>query len=385
MKPIKSDRDDVGAVDVMTPRICMPTARSLSRMAFQCAKYEAQDILVESDEVDLIQLRAGRGFQFKEKWQRRLLYRDLSGKLAQANPGVEPVRLTKRYDLFLVVCQTYWDLFYVNAIEGWKDHCKTSLCWIDELFAAAVPSYKHWLPSLNRFDHVVLGMAGSVDVVSKAVGKRCHHVAAAVDAFRFSPYPNLPERVVDIYSVGRRVDRVHRVLRQLSEGGNSFYIFDTLRGGETPVSDYAQHRELYANIAKRSRYFMVAPGKMNVADETQGQIEVGFRYFEGAAAGAVLLGQAPACEPFRQMFDWPDAVVEISTDGSDVAEIMQSLNAQPERLREISRRNAVEALRRHDWIYRWKQILNIAGLELLPAAVAREKRLHELAEAVVRA
>jgi hypothetical protein len=354
-------------------------------MAFQCGKYEAQDVLVESDEVDLIQLRAGRGFQFKEKWQRRLLYRDLSGKLALANPGVQPVRLTKQYDLFLVVCQTYWDLLYANAIEGWKDHCKTSVCWIDELYAAAVPLYKHWLPSLHRFDHVVLGMKGSTDAVSKVVGTRCHYVAGAVDALRFSPCPSHPERVIDVYSVGRRAEPVHNLLRQLSEGGDCFYIFDTLHGGETPVSDHAQHRELYASIAKRSRYFMVAPGKVTVADETQGQIEVGFRYFEGATAGAVLLGQAPDCESFRQMFDWPDAVVEIGTDGSDVAEVMRSLNAQPERLLEISRRNTVETLRRHDWIYRWKEILSIAGLEPLPAAFAREKRLHELAETVVRA
>ena len=56
--------------------------------------------------------------------------------------------------------------------------------------------------------------------------------------------------------------------------------------------DYRQHRELFANMAKRSRYFLVSPAKIDRTDETRGQVEIGHRYFEGAAAGAVMIGQA---------------------------------------------------------------------------------------------
>ena len=349
-------------------------------MAFQCGRYEAQDVLVESDSVDLIQLEAGSGFRVKEKWQRRLLYRDVSRKLAFANPGIRPIRLKKEYELFLVDCQLYWDLLHANAIEGWKDYCKTSVCFIDELWASLVPEYKYWLPLLSRFDHVIIGMSGSVRAVGEAIGRPCSYVPGAVDAIRFSPYPNPPGRVIEVYSIGRRWDAVHQVLRRLSAGGNFFYVYDTIQGGgEVLVSDPPQHRHLFANVAKRSRYFMVAPGKVNVAEETRGQVEVGFRYFEGAAAGTVMIGQAPDSESFRRMFDWPDAVIEIAPDGSDIAEIMAGLAAQPERLHEISRRNAVEALLHHDWIYRWKEILKIAGLEPAPGMKAREKRLKDLA------
>lgn len=358
----------------------MPTSRNLSRMAFQCGRFEAQDVLAESDDVDLIQLEAGRGFRFKEKWQRRLLFRDVSRKLAFANPGVQPVCLTKEYDLFLVMCQTYWDLLHANAIEGWQDHCKTSVCYIDEMYAAEVPMHRYWLHLLTRFDHVILGMNGTVRAISEAIGKPCHYLPGAVDALRFSPYPNPPDRVIDVYSIGRRTQGVHQTLRKLSAEENLFYLYETLQGGENRVSDPVQHRDLFANVAKRSRYFMVAPGKVNALEETGGQIEVGFRYFEGAAAGAVLIGQAPDCEPFRRMFDWPDAVVEINPDGSDVADVLAELDAQPERLCEISRRNAAEALLRHDWVYRWKEILSIAGLKPTPAMEAREKHLRGLAE-----
>jgi hypothetical protein len=133
-------------------------------------------------------------------------------------------------------------------------------------------------------------------------------------------------------------------------------------------------------MAKRSRYFMVAPGKMNSEGETVGQVEVGYRYYEGAAAGAVLLGQPPKCEAFRELFPWQDVVIEVQPDGSDVVEMIAALESEPARIRAIQQRNAAEALLRHDWAYRWKEILRVAGIEPHPALEARERRLKDLAE-----
>jgi hypothetical protein len=362
------------------PRICLPSTRRFSRLAFQCAHLEAQDVLTQVDDVDLIGLEAEPSFQRRQHWIRRLMYRDVSRQLAFLNPGLKRVRLTRDYDLLVVMCQTYWDFLNVNAIDGWKDHVKTSVCWIDELYAASLPSYKYWLPSLSRFDHVVLGMQGTVAPLSDAIGRRCHYVPAGVDAMRFSPYPEPPERVIDVYSVGRRWNGIHQALLKQAARNGIFYIYDTLQSGESQATSHVQHRDLYANTAKRSRFFMVAPGKVDVPQETRGQIEVGFRYYEGSAAGSVMLGQAPDCQPFREMFDWPDAVVEIRPDGSDVADVLSSLKAQPERIREIGRRNAQNALRRHDWTYRWKRILEIAGLQPAAGMQTREKTLKELAE-----
>jgi len=80
------------------------------------------------------------------------------------------------------------------------------------------------------------------------------------------------------------------------------------------------------------------------------------------------------------MFDWPDAVVEVAPDGSDIADVLDRLSADPERLREMSRRNAIESLLRHDWVYRWKQIFQIAGVAPTHGMQARERRLRQLAQ-----
>jgi len=362
------------------PRICLPTARRFSRMAFQCAHLEAQDVFARVDDVDLIELEPEPGFHTRQHWLRRLMYRDVSRKLAFVNPGLKRVRLAKDYDLLVVMCQTYWDFLNVNAIDGWKDHVKTSICWIDELWAANLPLYKYWLPSLRRFDHVVLGMQGTVAPLSEAIGRRCHYVPAGVDAIRFSPYPETPDRVIDVYSMGRKWNGIHQALLKQAASNEIFYIYDTLQTGESQASDHRQHRDLYANTAKRSRFFTVAPGKMDAQAETQGQIEVGFRYYEGSAAGTVMIGQAPDCPPFREMFDWPDAVIPIRPDGSDVTDTLSRLRAQPDRLEQISRRNAEGALLRHDWAYRWARILEIAGLNPGSGMEIRRMTLKALAE-----
>jgi Glycosyl transferases group 1 len=382
-KPSKARGQGTGTPAEPKPRICMPTARNFTRRAYQCGQYEAQDVLREIDDVDLIHLEADPGFQFKESWQRRLLFRDLSKKLIYLNPGLRPVRLTREYDIFLVRCQTWWDLPYVNAIQGWKDCCKISVCWIDELWAAAIPLYKYWLDSLKQFDHIIVGCSGTVLSLSKALDRPCHWLPAGVDTLRFSPYPDPPARVIDVYSIGRRWEGIHRALLKAAQGRASFYVYDTFPSiAERQVYDYQQHRGLFANMAKRSRYFTVAPGKVDELGETQGQVEVGHRYYEGAAAGTVMIGQRPNSEVFKQLFDWPDAVIQTQPDGSDVLEVLADLDSEPARVSAISRRNAAEALLRHDWAYRWKEILHLAGIEPLPYLAARERRLKDLADRV---
>jgi len=368
------------------PRICMSTLRNLTSRAFRSALYEAEDVLAEIDAVDLICLEAGQGLRIKESWLRWPLYHDLSRKLIFLNPGLRKVRLSQEYDLFVAVCQDFWDLPYINAIDGWRDRCKTSVCWIDEMWAASISGFKYCLHALSRFDHIFVGCRGSVDTLSKAINRSCHWLPPAVDTLRFSPYPKPPARNIDVYSVGRRWEGVHRALLQAARRKEIFYVYDTLRGAaNTETYDNQQHRDLFANLVKRSRYFEVAPSKMDTPQQTRGQVEVGYRYYEGAAAGAVMIGQVPDCDAFGEMFPWQDAVIPIQSDGSDVCEVLARLDSDPGGVSAISRRNAAESLLRHDWMYRWKEMFGLAGVEPFPGMAARERRLKELADLVSNA
>jgi len=363
------------------PRICVLTARGFSHNAFMSGAYEAQDILLDIDDAELIYLKPGRAYQLRQSTHARLVWHDFTRTLVFANMAFEPVRLTKEYDLLVAYLPCHIDhLLQIAAVRGWKDYCKTSICWIDELYAVHIPKLKYWLPALKQFDHIVVGYSGTVAALAEAIKRPCHWLPSGVDAIRFSPSPRPPDRVIDVYSMGRSAEGLHRALLELAAKNGIFYLYDTFETSLTNMNDYRQHRDMLANIMKRSRYFLVAPAKAGLPEATGNQIELGYRYYEGSAAGTVMLGQIPYCETFNRMFNWQDAVVEIQADGSDVADVISMLAGQPERLMEISRRNAVEALLRHDWAYRWKKILDIVGIEPAPQLEIRENRLKLLAE-----
>src|SRR6516162_3187332 len=77
------------------PRICTPTWRNLIGKPYQCGLYEAQDVLVEIDDVDLICLERDSTWRARVKsgLLSRALHHDICGKLIFANPGLKKVKL----------------------------------------------------------------------------------------------------------------------------------------------------------------------------------------------------------------------------------------------------------------------------------------------------
>jgi hypothetical protein len=364
------------------PRVCMISGRKYLNNAFRCAFYEGQDVLMDVEDIDMIYLEPKHTYNLRYPLQKHLIWRDFTGKAVNTNMVFESVKLTREYDLFIAHLPLMQDLIQLSGVKGWKDRCKRSVCWIDELYSSNVKYYEHWLPALESFDEVVIGLSGTVNALSEALNRRCHYVPGAVDTVRYSPYPDNPERVIDIYSIGRIWDSVHKEFLECAARRKMFYVHDTFIASDVQVKDYRQHRQMHANMAKRSRYYFVAPAKMDAPEDTGGQMEIGFRYYEATAAGSVLVGQVPDCDAFQETFDWPDAVIPLQNDGTDVVEVLFNLDGNPDRLEEISRRNAVEALLRHDWIYRWKDIYRIVGLEATERMMLREKKLREIAEKV---
>jgi spore maturation protein CgeB len=359
----------------------MPSWRNFRRNAYRCGLYEAQDVLAEIDDVDLLPIERTWSAWLDEYWLRTPLYHDVLGKLMFANPGLKKVRLTKDYDVFIAVCATFWDLPYINAIERWRDHCKISVCWLDELWVSDISDYKRWLPALRQFDYVFVGYRGTASPLSNATDRACFWLPGGVDALRFGPSVDVADRAVDVYSIGRRYDGIHHELLKAAERGEIFYVYDSQTGGGlTEVHDHRQHRELFSNIAKRSRYFVVATAKMDQPNYRQGQVEVGYRYYEGAAAGAVMIGDAPDCDAYRELIGWPEAVIQIQPDGSDTMAVLDKLGSDKERLAAISRRNTREALLRHDWAHRWNEMFRIIGIDPSPRKAERERRLKHLAD-----
>jgi hypothetical protein len=85
---------------------------------------------------------------------------------------------------------------------------------------------------------------------------------------------------------------------------------------------------------------------------------------------------------FRQPGVCPVYALRTPADGREIAALMAELDGQPERLARIRRDNVSHSLGRHDWIYRWRRMLETIGLPVSSGVIQREECLPNLAELV---
>jgi hypothetical protein len=265
----------------------------------------------------------------------------------------------------------------------WRSAARVSMCYIDELYVPDLAALGSLRNILRRFDHILVAQRDTVEPLAAATGRPCHYLAPSTDTLKFCPYPGSPKRVIDFYAMGSSCPpETHKALLRMADAGDRYYVYDTV--GNCRVSNHAEHRRRLADMIKRSRFFLVNAGRSHNPERTGGQQELGLRYFEGAAAGAVLIGEAPRNASFNEYFGWQDSVIPLPFNSADVAEVIAELYADPSRLERISNANVVNSLRRHDHVYRWGQILSIAGLKDTKAMESRRRQLEELAASIER-
>ena len=136
---------------------------------------------------------------------------------------------------------------------------------------------------------------------------------------------------------------------------------------------------MLATLLRNSRYFIANRSHVNNPEFTAGRDEISARFYEGAAAGTVMIGEAPRTEEFKRQFDWPDAVIHLPFDSPDVADILAGLNSDPARLASASRNNVRQAAARHDWLHRIRIIFDVLKLAPTEKMAARGARLAEIA------
>ena len=343
---------------------------------YRCPLLEFEDTIAAIDRADIVAPN-GNPLIGRNQFAQRLAFH----APVFLKSEFEKVNLTKKYDLFFATCGSPRDLLMIDAARYLWDACSIKVCLIDELWVKAIAEHRHFLRILENFDLVALYYSGTVGSLSEQIERPCFFIPPGIDAIRFCPHPQNLERVVDIYSVGRRSRSTHEALLQMAERRNLFYLHDSIEG--TKAFNSNEHRRLFANTAKRSKYFIVNPGQIDRPDKRGNQIEIGNRYFEGIAAGMILVGEIPKNGEFEKLFDWPDAVIHLPYGSEDVDDLFCALEEDPGKQERIRRTNVVQALKRHDWAYRWEAILRRVGLEPTPGLAARKMRLSALADDVM--
>jgi hypothetical protein len=351
-----------------------------------CLQYELEDVVAEVTGADRVEVGDFASLELSRRVYKVARFGTGSRRLARAcAPRPSTLQLDRDYDLFFPVFNNPYELFALAAIPDWRKRSRVAACFIDEVWASDLPG-DYLLELLADFDHVFIGMRHPIDDVARIVGRPCSYLPLAVDVLRFSPLPAPPPREIDVCNIGRRSRVTHEALVRLARSRRIFYYFDTVaasgpgqRQRTFRVDSAAEHRLLLASLLQRSRYFIANRALVNEETLTRGRDEISGRFYEGAAAGTVMLGEAPRTAEFRTQFGWTDAVLALPFDSPDIGRVLGELERDPERLARISRENARHAALRHDWVYRLRTVFETIGLPPTEAMLERERRLAALA------
>lgn len=358
------------------PRVAILSLREVETHVSRANGYNFEDVILsELDEAHLFPVHSGGS---------RLALR-LGNWMNRKNvpipvPGLKTmvVPLESDVDLFFFNPAMIRDLQYLAAAGPWRERSRVAVCWLQEVWIQQIAALEGFFGVLNRFDHVIVPFHHSTAALASRLTCPVSYLPWGVDTELFCPFPHPPGRVIDICRVGNMAPETHADLVAYADATGRFYAYDTI-SGRFGTPSYAAHRRNFAGMLKRTKYFPAYVAKVAATEHRGNQQEFGTRYVEGVAAGTVLLGDRVANPAFETWFDWPDAVIPTPYGARDLPDLIESLEADPERVTAIRMRNVTEALRRHDHLHRWERILQIAGLSPLPKLERRRARLADLA------
>jgi hypothetical protein len=283
--------------------------------------------------------------------------------------------LTEDVDLCFFMCQFPRDLSEIERIRHWRERSAKACLFILETWPHALVKHRAELRILDKFDHIFVLNPATIAALAHHTSTPVSFLPTATDCLSCGDPREAVARSIDILSLGRRDKQVHAILRDHAASRGSFYYYDAW---SMHARDWSEARRMSAELIRRAKYYLAwdpAPLIGRKLDAVATQTGLSTRYFEGAAGGAILVGTRPAVPEFDTLFDWPDAVVEVSSDPRSIIEVITMLEADPARRQAISMANRTQSLLRHDWAYRWDAVLKTMGLE---RTVQLDRRIAQL-------
>ena len=170
---------------------------------------------------------------------------------------------------------------------------------------------------------------------------------------------------------GRRSEPVHQALLRLAAARGVFYLHDTIPGSLVRPTSPAEHRDMLAQLRQAEPLLRHLPGQVRRRREPGASRRSGPATSRGRPRARCSSARRRPRRPSATTSPGPTRCIEARADGGDVADVLARSSSAPTESTGSGTRNAVAALRRHDWAHRWQSILQIAGAEPAPALTER--------------
>ena len=378
-------RNTVAEITPMTmtspaPRIGVFSLRRTAQEIFRCSGYEYEDAILSEFHTGHLIEPVAHGHP-GARLQRFLGRHGLPGQGMRF--GADSAEMADDLDLLFAYPAFVHELLELNSVRDWRARSRFAICHLQEAWASeAETRIAEALPILRQFDHIYCAMYHTVEVLQKMLDVPVSYLPWGLNAESMCPWPANHARVLDVAAIGKVDGATHDSLWDWAGRTGRYYNYTSTGLAKYSVS-HTHHRANFVQTLQRAQYFFVFLAKREHTIQRHTQREFGLRYFEGAAAGAIQLGDLLPDNPgFVEHLDWEGAVIEAPYGSDNVPDLIESLEKDPDWVEDTRRRGVTHCLRRHDYVYRWAEILRCAGLAETPAMSARRDRLEKRAQTV---
>lgn len=295
--------------------------------------------------------------------------------LARLNPA--------QGDLFVACLSINNVVGLFGRAKGWHRPFRRVFCyvfdaWVSE-YEVTKSALRHRVSRYSRvirqLDHLFVSNPDSVAQYEAVYRIPVTYVPLAADVLQFGSMQ--PHRPITVNAYGRQhPPHVEILSRAFNSNRSSRALHHTDHTAIGAVFSLPQHRAHFWKLLSMScitlAYDPVAvdPGSRRFPFSFIGQ-----RWFEGLAAGCVVVGIRPNCDEAARLLHWEDATLEAPHEPEGFLQFVDELLADRARLARIRVANYRQMLLEHDWGYRVAEMLAALGVDAPPAWTLRQAGL----------
>ena len=203
--------------------------------------------------------------------------------------------------------------FPLDLFKNWDRNVGIKVLYIFDTFEHQLPSIRRVLQSA-KWDLAITSFHGALSFLESHTQRKWHAVAQGVKLDRFKPVAK-SEKLISFTAYGRRLENVHNSIKEYCLQTDKYYEYTTttsLQSQLDPRENYSQ----YAWHLAHSFFTFSWPVELTNPQRVLTFSPITCRWFEAAASGTVILGQAPKDSEFNKIFG-SDLVIPIDYTSSN--------------------------------------------------------------------
>lgn len=202
--------------------------------------------------------------------------------------------------------------YTLDFFKGWDRNIGIKILYLFDNFESQLPTIRRILQS-TKWDFTITSFQGAVPFLEENTQRKWYAVPQGVKLDRFQP-ASAEEKIISFSAYGRRIEKVHQSVKEYCDETQKYYDYTT----STSVQLQLDPREYYKQYAwhlTHSFFTFSWAVELTHPNRVQTFSPITCRWFEAAASGTVIIGQAPKDPLFNQMFGF-DLVIPLDCENS---------------------------------------------------------------------